>query len=256
MLIDSHLHFPTEETEIHKIIERAVNEGVTKFINIGTSLIDSEYAIKTAGKFESVYASVAVYPHEDMDKEDSFLVEGLRKLAGSSKKVVAIGECGIDISNWRGGRSLDNQITLFDAQVRLALELNLPLIIHNRNGDEIVFQILKKNRHDTLRGVAHCFASSWDFAQKLLDLGFYVSFSGMITYPNKSELLEVVGKVPLGRFLVETDSPYLPPQGHRGEKNEPKYVKMIAQKVADIKNLPLQSIEDHAYDNTNPLFHL
>ena len=202
MLIDSHLHFPHDENKVREQISGAEKEGIVKFINIGTSLKDSAKSIETAEKFENVYATVAVYPHDDKDKDTYTIMEHLKELALSSKKVVAIGECGIDLSEWKNGRSLDQQTELFEAQINLAIELGLPLIIHNRNGDE------------------------------------------------------TVQKVPNDRFLVETDAPYLPPQGHRGEKNEPKYVKITALKVAEIKDLPLQSIEDYTYENTTRLFHL
>ncbi|KKS16421.1 MAG: Hydrolase, TatD family [candidate division WWE3 bacterium GW2011_GWC1_41_7] len=256
MLIDSHLHFPHDENKVREQISGAEKEGIVKFINIGTSLKDSAKSIETAEKFENVYATVAVYPHDDKDKDTYTIMEHLKELALSSKKVVAIGECGIDLSEWKNGRSLDQQTELFEAQINLAIELRLPLIIHNRNGDETVLELLQKYKNTGLAGVAHCFVSSWDTAQKLLDLNFYISFSGIITYPSGKYLSETVQKVPNDRFLVETDAPYLPPQGHRGEKNEPKYVKITALKVAEIKDLPLQSIEDYTYENTTRLFHL
>jgi TatD DNase family protein len=254
MLIDSHLHLPNDPGTASEIIERAKTLGVTKFVNIGTSLADSKKAVKTAGMFPEVFASVAVYPHEDLDRSVEEIETDLRNIINSSEKIVAVGECGIDISNWEDGRELNKQVELFEKQVLLSKEFNLPLIIHNRNGDEQVLNVLKAHKDKSLTGVLHCFASTWEFASKILDLGFYISFSGMITYPSRKDLLETVKKVPSDRILVETDSPYLPPQGHRGEKNEPRYVKIVASKVAEVRGMPLELVEHFTYENTSRLF--
>lgn len=256
MLIDSHCHLPLDKNETEKVINAAKEEGVVRFITIGTSLKENREAIELAEVFPEVYATVAVYPHEDMDKSLDYLKSELQKQIDSSKKVVAVGECGIDISNWEEGRKLKDQIELFEMQINLAVENKLPLVLHNRNGDSQVLELFERYKNNGLTGVAHCFASSWEVAQKLLDLNFYISFSAMITYPSRKELLEVVEKVPFDRFLVETDAPYLPPQGLRGQQNEPKYVKMVAQKVAEVKNLPTEKIAELSYNNTLRLFNL
>jgi TatD DNase family protein len=257
MLIDSHCHLPHNLSEAKNLVEDAKSKGVEKFINIGTSVRYSKKAIETAEQLKNVYATVAVYPHDERGIALSILKDKLGALADSSKKVVAIGECGLDISeNSENVRSVEEQAELFEMHIKLALEKDLPLIIHNRNGDEVVLKLLQKYKSPKLRGVAHCFASSWETAQKLLNLGFYLSFSGMITYPSRKGLLETVEKVPKDRFLVETDAPYLPPQGHRGEKNRPKYVKIVAQKVAEVRKVSFSEIEHISYNNTSCLFNL
>jgi TatD DNase family protein len=256
MLIDSHCHLPYNLNEAKSLVEGAKKEGVGRFINIGTSINDSKKAIEAAEQLEDVFATVAVYPHEERGVEISTLEEKLSKLVNSSKKVVAIGECGLDISNRESGRSPEEQTELFEMHIRLALEKDLPLVIHNRNGDAIVLKQLRKYKEPKLRGVAHCFASTWETAKELLDLGLYLSFSGMITYPSRTALLETVKKVPEDRFLVETDAPWLPPQGHRGEKNQPKYVKIVAQKVAEVRKVSFSTIEHISYSNTSCLFNL
>jgi TatD DNase family protein len=257
MLIDSHCHLPHNLEEAKDLIDKAEKEGVVKFINIGTSIRYSKKAIETAEQFKNVYATVAVYPHDERGIEVSVLEQKLSELADSSKKVVAIGECGFDAPGQKEKtRSAEAQAELFEMQIKLALEKDLPIIIHNRDGDDIVINLLKKYQGPKLRGVAHCYASTWETAQKLLDLGFYISFSGMITYPSRRDLLETVEKVPEDRFLVETDAPYLPPQGHRGEINQPKYVKIVAQKVAEVRKVPLSVIESISFSNTSRLFNL
>jgi TatD DNase family protein len=256
MLFDSHCHLPFNKEQANMILESAKAEDVVKVVNIGTSLEDSKKALEVSKWFDNVYPTLAVYPHEDRDKDiDSLKIE-LEKLLRDTKKFVAVGECGIDISENPDGRPISEQIELFEMQIKLALDHNLPIIIHNRNADEQVIELLNKYKSAHLSGVAHCFASSWKTAQKYMDLNFYISFSGLITYPSRKSLLETVKNIPLDRFVVETDAPYLPPQGHRGEKNEPKYVRMIAQKVSEVKECPFDTICQNSYKNTHSLFNI
>lgn len=257
MLIDSHCHLPSSHDEAAKIINAASLEGVTHEIVIGTSIKEDQKVIKLAAQFPNLFCTIAVYPHEGKESNLLDLEKALRHFLDKKKtKIVGIGECGIDVSNWHGGRPLDEQKPLFEMQVKLALDYKLPLVIHNRNGDEHVLDILDKYKSQDLTGVFHCFASSWEYAQKVLDLGFYLSFSGMITYPSRKALLEVVKNVPANRYLVETDSPYLPPQGFRGQPNEPKYVKIVAQKVAEVRGELLDTVAHTTFSNTSDLFKL
>lgn len=258
-LFDSHCHLPNlnHEDELQKQLADAGEMGVVRFLNIGTSIHDSVAANAVAGKYDNVFSSAAVYPHEEFGKDFSQLRAELAKIV-DSPKVVAIGECGIDlpekVSEEFRVRDLREQVALFEMQVQLALEKNLPVIIHNRNGDDIILKMLRKYQSQGIRGVIHCFSGDWDTAQKFLDLGFYISFSGFITYPSRTKLLETVRNVPADRFLVETDAPYLAPQGFRGQKNEPKYVRIVAEKVAETRNLPLEEIAAASYGNTCRLF--
>jgi TatD DNase family protein len=254
MLIDSHCHLPKNREETEKIISEANEEGVVKFINIGTNSKDSVRAIEVAKQYEEVYATVGVYPHDDKEISLGKLKKQLQRLVESSDKVVGIGECGIDITNRSEGRTIDGQVALFEMQIELALKNNLPIVIHNRNGDDQVLKTLEKYRGEKLKGAAHCFDSNWEMAKDLLDFNFYISFSGLVTYPNKEALLEVVRNVPLDKFLLETDSPYLPPQQHRGKKNYPKYVKMVALSVAEEKKEPFAEICEHSFENTSNVF--
>ncbi len=258
MLIDAHCHVPHAgyKKDVDSIIEDASSVGVSKLIVIGTSISENEKVIKfvVEPKHANIFCSIGIYPHEDMDKSVEELREALESALALSEKIVAIGECGIDVSNWQGGRSIEDQIKIFEMQIQVALDHDLPIIIHNRNGDAQVMALFNKYHGSKLRGVAHSFSQSWEVAQQYLDLGFYISFSGMITYPARKPLLETVAKVPLDRFLVETDSPYLPPQGHRGEPNYPEYVKIVAEKVAQVKEKPFDEIADWSYKNTCTVF--
>lgn len=266
--IDSHCHLPNlrHKDALEKILSDAEAWGVTTFINIGTSIKENAKAIEVAQMYKSVYATVAIYPHEHRGENIPQLTENLEEQAKSSQKVVAIGECGLDISDWKNQRSVDEQITLFKAQINLAQKLNLPLVVHNRNADELVLQLLAdyQTSQPKPRGVIHCFDSSWTVAQHFLNLGFYLSFSGKITYQNTPALAEVVQKVPADRYLLETDSPYLLPEPAKSQakaqnvnqKNEPKYVRMVGQKTAEIRQISLDQVALETSANTRRLFGL
>lgn len=256
MLIDSHLHIPHKKYTIDnkKILQDAIDEGVTKFITIGTNLKDSQKAIEFAENNDNVYATVGVYPHEELTTPLEQIKESLHAIVTSSKKVVGIGECGIDITEWQTGRETAQQVELLELQLKIAADNNLPIVIHNRNGDQQVIDALIKFSPQGINGVAHCFVGEWEMAQKYLDFGFYISFSGIITYPSGKKIHETVINVPTDRFLVETDAPYLPPEGHRGETNYPKYVKMTAQKVASLKEISYEDVCKYSLENTCRLF--
>jgi TatD DNase family protein len=256
MLIDSHCHLASEKYKISplEIIKDAESCGVEKFITIGTSMKENLLAIEAAKLSPKIFCSVGIYPHEDKGVSIYDLRTSLRENLKTSEKIIAVGECGVDNSGWENGRTLDEQLEVFEMQIEFAKENKLPIIVHDRKGDEEVLKLLEKHSGSGLRGVVHCFDSSWEFAQKILDLGFYISFTNLITYPKKDELLEVVRQVPMNRFLVETDAPYLPPQSHRGELNYPKYVKIVAEKVAQVKQKTFEEVCASSYENTCSLF--
>jgi TatD DNase family protein len=256
MLIDSHCHLVHKNYGIplEQILSEARESGVDKFITIGTSIKENLIAIETAESIKDVYCSVGIYPHEDVGVELDKLKDSLEGSLKKSKKIVAIGECGVDVSGSEKERPLDKQLELFEMQLEVAKENNLPIIVHNRNGNEEVYKLLKKYSDLGVSGVMHCFTSDWVYAQKILDLGFYISFTNIITYPKKDELLEVVQNVPMDKFLVETDAPYLPPQSLRGKINYPKYVRIVAEKVAQVKQKTLDEVSSNSYQNTCKLF--
>lgn len=260
MLIDSHCHLPRlDSAELSGIIDRAKQNDVVKFINIGTNFNENKKVLETAQAFDQVYATIAIYPHEERDKTLIEMENHLKNLL-HSPKLVAIGECGVDISEEHEGRPLAEQLELFEMQIKLAIDADLPLVIHNRNGDTKVIELLQKYKSPSLRGVAHCFASNWDVAKQYLDLNFYISFSGLITYQSRAHLLETVKNVPSDRYLIETDAPYLTPKGVSGQDkqrpNEPKNVRIVAQKVASVRNCSYEQIADETYNNTCRLFNL
>jgi TatD DNase family protein len=256
-----------QTAKLDQLLADAGDWGVQQFINIGTSITANAEAVAVADAYNSVYAAVAIYPHEHRADTVASLMTKLEDQARSSGRVVAIGECGIDVTAWKAQRPLEEQIVLFELQVQLAQRLTLPIIIHNRNGDAAVLAVLA--RYGGVRGVVHCFDATWDVAQHFMQLGLYLSFSGLITYPAKAHLLEVVAKVPADRLLLETDSPYLLPEPAKsevrdaadsqhtgGRKNEPKYVRMVGQKVAEVRGISLEEVALQATTNTRQLFGL
>ncbi|MBI2414711.1 TatD family hydrolase [candidate division WWE3 bacterium] len=271
MLIDSHFHLTSDEYPLkNTVIENAKEVGVTKLITIGTYLKDDAQVIELIEKYPNLYGVVGIYPHEELELQVHEMEKSLKNLLLMSKKIVGIGECGIDVPKSsetplqikHETRSLEKQIEIFEMQIKLAIENNLPVVIHNRNGDDVVLSILEKyqkiaeDNNKKLKGVIHCFTSTWEIAQKFIEIGFYISFSGIITYPSGKAIHETVAKIPLDKFIVETDAPWLTPQGFRGKINEPKYVRMTAQKVSEIKGLSEEEICKVTYKNTCDLFGL
>ncbi len=265
MTVDSHAHLtdPKLLPHIDQILANAKHAGVEKVITIGTTLQDSENALKLCDLYKNVFAGIGVYPDE-MLETDLHTIETKLDLLLAHKKVVGVGETGIDVFVPKDSPQtleeilktidLTRQIALFEIHIKLAIKHKLPIIIHNRNADKICYDILAKYQNTGLIGVFHCFTSSWEFAQKVLDLGFYISFSGIITYSTGAPILETVKNIPHDRFLIETDAPYLAPLPHRGKPNKPEYVKMTMDKIAEVKQIPLSIACDNAYLNTTRLF--
>lgn len=268
IFIDSHCHLPNihHKNDLERILADARDCDVIKYINIGTTIKENVEVINVAETYAGVFAAIGIYPHEHRGENIAKLMEQLEEQAKSSKKVVAVGECGIDITDWKQQRPLEEQLQLFKAQIDLALKLNLPLIIHNRNADEMILQILADygTNHPGLRGVVHCFDADWQVAQQFLDLGMHLSFSGKVTYPTQQALQEVARLIPQDKYLLETDSPFLLPEPAKSEaraqsvnqKNEPKYVRMVGQKVAELRQIYLAQAALQATDNTHRLFGL
>ncbi|MDE3018232.1 MAG: TatD family hydrolase [Nitrospirota bacterium] len=233
MLIDAHAHLDDARYDADReaVIARAREAGVDTFVSIGCDLATSKSAVDLAGRYPFVYAAVGVHPHEVKHIEDGWYDE-FRRLAGH-KKVVAYGEIGLDYHYNHSPPKLQRE--RFREQVDLAKELRLPLVIHTREAQEDTIAILKEEHAGQVGGVFHCFSGDAWLAKDALDLGFYLSFSGVITFPSATMLRDIVKTVPLDRILVETDCPYLTPVPHRGKRNEPAFVKLVAEKIAEVK---------------------
>ncbi|MCX5694111.1 MAG: TatD family hydrolase [Candidatus Omnitrophica bacterium] len=252
MLIDTHCHldFPAFEPDRDQVLQRAQEAGVKYCINIGATLESSTAACLLAGKYPEVYASVGVHPH-DADTFDEQALLKLKQLAGA-KKVVAIGETGLDY--YRNLSSKENQKQAFLKQIVLAKELNLPVVVHCRQAEEDTLKILKNVL--PLPIVVHCFSGDENFLKECLDCGFFISYTCNITYKKAAALREMVVLTPLDRLMLETDAPYLSPEGFRGKRNEPMQVKLLANEVSRIKGVSLQELEEQTSRNAKSFFKL
>ena len=254
MLIDSHCHLDDAryDGDREAMIARARSGGVGHFVTIGCDLATSRAAVALAEQHDFVSATVGVHPHEVKLIEDHWYA-ALKTLA-QSPRVVAYGEIGLDYHYNHSPQ--DVQRERFREQVRLARELRLPIVIHTREAQEDTIAILKEEKATEVGGVFHCFSGDAWLAKDALDLGFYLSFSGVITFQNATMLRDIVKTIPMDRILVETDAPYLTPAPNRGKRNEPAYVRHVAEKIAELHGLSVQQVEEATTQNTKQLFHI
>ncbi len=271
MLVDTHAHLEVLEN-LPLVLENAKRAGVSKIITIGTSIASSKRAIDLAEKFSDsdlgIFATVGIHPFDGKDDVDTLGVEKavgtLAELASTSKRVVGVGESGLDYytsDNDKRPTTTDDernlQRKLFGTQAKLADELNLPLIVHCRNGWDEIFEILTRGTWNlTCGGVFHSFVGSVQDLQAAAALGFYVSFSGIVTFSNAQNIQGAARTADISKMLLETDSPYLTPEPFRGQKNEPCNVKIIADFLANLKGLQFGDLYDKTSKNAEKLFNL
>ncbi len=254
MLIDTHAHLDDKrfDGDREQIINQCVEEGMVCIINAGSNLSSSVKSIALAADYPIIYAAVGIHPH-DAATADQNTIEVLGALA-AKKKVVAIGEIGLDYHYDFSPRELQKQV-LAD-QIGLARELKLPIIIHDRESHRDVVEILKKEKAREVGGVMHCFSGSREMAKECMDMGFYISFAGPVTFDNAKRAREVAGYVPEDRLLIETDCPYLTPAPLRGRRNYPGNVKYIADEIGRIKGLDNDRLMESVLNNTGRLFNI
>lgn len=247
-MIDTHAHINMKEYDnnIEEVLLKAKNNGVNKIVVVGMDYESSIRAINLANKYPNLYATVGIHPayvdnsnHEDLNK------------MYNNKKVIAVGEIGLDYY-WQN-KNKELQEIVFEKQLKKAIKLNLPVIIHTRNSFNETYQIVKKYK-GKLRGVFHCFSSELEDALKVIDLGLYIGVDGPITFNNNEPIRTIVEKISLEHILIETDSPYLSPTPHRGKTNDPSNLKYIAAKIAEIKNITENEVINTTSNNAKKLF--
>ncbi len=253
MFVDSHCHlaFPELSGDLPGVLARMRSAGVEAALSVCTTLPEFPAVLDSATRHDNVYASVGVHPDSTGTPEPS--VEALVDLAQHAK-VVAIGETGLDY--YRLPEPLDWQRERFRAHIRAARACRKPLIIHTRSAAADTLRIMREEGADEVGGVMHCFTESEEVARHALDLGFYISFSGIVTFKSARELQATATMVPLDRLLIETDSPYLAPVPHRGKSNEPAFVRHIAAKLAELRNVEVDAIGQATTANFYSLFNL
>ncbi|MCJ7792642.1 MAG: TatD family hydrolase [Candidatus Marinimicrobia bacterium] len=262
MLIDSHTHldFPQFKKDREKVIQR-IKQVKIRVINVGSHRKACQDSVDLAQKHDFIYAAVGLHPHDaEKVKDINELVNFLRQLT-KKPKVVAIGECGLDYYPVDQGKFRkeitpklkEKQQKVFQAQLKLAEELKLPVIVHNRDAHQDVLQLIKAHN---LTGTFHCFSGDKDFLKQVLGLGFYIGFCGNLTFKNAPELQALAKLTPLNRLLIETDCPYLSPEPLRGTRNEPVNVKIIAEYLAKLKNTSFAKVAQITTKNAQNLFQM
>jgi TatD DNase family protein len=240
-LIDTHAHLDGHEfsNDFTEMLKRAKEAGIGRIITVGTDLESSHAAYKIADQYEHIYCAVGIHPH-DAARVTEKCYDIIKKLASSSAKVVAIGEIGLDFYRDRSPREVQEEV--FRRFIRVAREVALPLVVHDRDAHDRVMGILKEEGAAQVGGVLHCFSGDPEMARECVDMGFYISIPGTVTYSNNENLRQVIASTKIEHLLLETDCPYLSPVPHRGKRNEPAYVRITAEKVAEIKGLTLEDI--------------
>jgi TatD DNase family protein len=252
--IDTHAHlqFKVYNPDRKEVVKRN-SEELEAVINVGAAIDSSKVAVELAKEIPNFYASVGVHPHHS-DQWDRQSLEKLESLA-QNEKVVAIGEIGLDLHQYEDQPKpqLKDQTKMLHEQIELSTKLNLPIIFHCRDAYEELFGEIEQFK-GKIKGVVHCFLGNADQAKRFLDLGLYLSFTGNITYKGNGWLREIAKGVPGDKTLIETDAPYLPPEPHRGERNEPIYVKIVANKLAEIRKKALEDLIEQTNHNSKTLF--
>lgn len=254
MLFDTHTHLNAYQfaDDLPEVIDRALKEGVSRMVVVGFDRPTIEIAMDLIKKYDFLYASIGWHPVDaiDMKDEDLDWIEELAK----HPKVVAIGETGLDYHWDKSPKDIQKEV--FRKQIRLAKKLQLPLVIHNREATADVVEILKEENAAEVGGIMHCFSGSPETALECVKMNFYISLGGPVTFKNAKKPKEVAKAVPLDRLLIETDCPYLAPHPYRGKRNEPAYVKLVAEEIAALKGLSFEEVAKATTENAERLFGL
>lgn len=250
--VDSHAHLDDErfDEDRDELINSLYENGIETVLNPGADLNTSKAAVELAVKYPFIYAAVGCHPHDSKFMNDDTM--NIFREFAKNKKVIGIGEIGLDYYYDNSDR--ETQRTWFREQIRLAKELDLPYIVHDRDAHEDVFKIMKEEHYSGTRGILHCYSSSVEMAREFVKLGFYISLGGPVTFKKAKTPKLVAKEMPIDRLLIETDCPYLTPEPFRGKRNEPKYVKYVAEEIAAIKEVSIDVIAEKTKENFKKLF--
>ena len=255
-LFDNHAHLDDEKfNNDREEIIKEIGKEIKGFISAGYSLEGSQKAVELSNKYDFIYATCGISPNDIPQSEEELwkTVEKIKNLVQINKKVVAIGEIGLDYYWEKDQKRRELQKVAFVKQIELANELNLPIVIHTRDAVMDTLEILKQNEVKN-KGVFHCCPLNRELVKEALKLGFYISFAGPITFKNSKNADEIIEMVPNDKILIETDSPYLSPEPLRGKRNDPRNVKYIAKKIADVKGLTLEEVANITYSNVRKIY--
>jgi TatD DNase family protein len=254
MLVDSHVHLDDKKFDDDReaLIERFEESGLAYVLHSAYDLQSSIKAVNASEKYDRIYASVGYHPHDvkDLTYDTLEVIKSLTK----KDKVVAVGEIGLDYYYDNSPR--DIQKKWFREQVRMARDLDMPYIIHDRDAHGDVLEIVKDEKYSNTRGILHCFSGSVELAREYVKLGFLISLAGPVTFKNAKKAKEVAREIPLEHLLIETDCPYLTPVPYRGKRNEPAYVRYVAEEIARIKEIPYEEVADATTENFIRIFNI
>jgi len=256
MIVDSHCHldYPNLYNKLSEVLERAEINKVKKLLTICTTLESFEKIKKITSKYKNIFGTFGIHPHESKNYKNvnsKFIINQVNE----NKKIIGIGETGLDFFYNHSDKEVQKKS--FIEHIKAALELNIPVIVHSRNAEDDIYDILKNEKGNlNLKVLIHCFTGSKNFAKKLLDLNCYISISGIITFKNSKTLADTISYIPIENLLVETDSPYLSPLPFRGKPNEPSYIVHTVNKLSEIKNVSKETIMTYTTNNFKKLFSL
>lgn len=250
MIFDSHAHYDDESfnEDRENVIKEIRENGVINVLNCGASMEGARDSFKLANKYDFFYAAVGIHPENayELTEENYEEIKEMTK----NPKVRAIGEIGLDYY-WEENPPREKQKEVFRKQMELAKELNMPVVIHDRDAHGDTLEIMKE--FPEVKGVVHCFSGSVEFARECLKLGYYIGFTGVVTFKNSKKIVEVAKEVPLDRMLVETDAPYMAPTPNRGKRNRSDYIKFIIEKIAEVKELSVEEVSNATIENAKNL---
>jgi TatD DNase family protein len=251
-MIDSHCHLDHEPlfNDLENILKRSKEVGIEKLLTICTTFESFIKIKQLVKKDDIIYGTYGIHPHEA--KNDKVTKKLIIDEISANEKIIGIGETGLDF--YYNFSDKKDQIKSFEEHIKASIELKIPLIIHSRNAEDEMLEIFNEYKKHDLKILMHCFTGSKKFAESLLDLNAYFSASGIITFKNSTDLQETFKSIPLEKTLIETDSPYLAPVPNRGKKNEPSFVKFTAEKLAEIKDIPMSTLVKSTTSNFNKLF--
>ena len=256
---DSHSHYNDEkfDEDREEIIKDTYESGVTKFVCAGYNIESSLFSLELSKKYDFIYSICGISPN-DIPQSEEELWKDIAKITkivkeNKSKKLVAIGEIGLDYYWNKENKELQKEA--FEKQIDLANELELPIVIHSRDASVDIIEMIRNHKVNKA-GIFHCCQPNQEMVRQALELGYYISFAGPITFKNSRNAPDVIKMVPLDRILIETDSPYLTPEPNRGKRNDCRNVKYVAQKIAELKNVPLEKIANITYDNAKRIFEI
>jgi TatD DNase family protein len=253
MMIDSHCHLTMEplSQNIEETLQECKENRVEKILTISTDLQTSVDSINLAQKYKNILCAIGIHPNAKLEEFENF--REIQKISKLSKKIIGIGETGLDYS--RDNKMAVLQIDSFKKHIDLAEKLNIPVIVHTRDAEDETLKIISESKKKSnVRFLIHCFTGSLDFSKKLLDLDCLISFSGIITFKNSHDLKNVIKSIPLNKILIETDSPFLSPEPFRGKSNKPSMLKYVAETVSLIKGVSVDDVEGATTENFNNFF--